>query len=152
MQAWRSRARSEAEPSEAWAPGKPDAEEGVAVDPHAADHEAAAHEVARLEALGGARPGAPVFPALAEAHRRAGDAEKAVRVAREGLAERPDVPAGRVPLGRHLVREVLAKALEVGRGVRGGHAAAEGGGRVGLRLHAQNLAFRLNTAVSGWPK
>lgn len=66
------------------------------MDLHAAD-------VERLEALGGGRPGAPVFPALAEAHRRAGDAEKAARVAREGLAERPGLPAGRVALALALL-------------------------------------------------
>lgn len=83
------------------------------VDLHAA-------EVARLEALRGARPGAPVFPALAEAHRRAGDAEKAARVAREGLAERPDLPAGRVALALALLdlerveeaRRELARVLD----------------------------------------
>lgn len=93
-----------------------DAEEGVTVDPHAAE----SAEVARLEALGGARPGAPVFPALAEAHRRAGDPENAARVAREGLAERPDVPAGRVALALALLdlerpedaRAELARVLD----------------------------------------
>jgi tetratricopeptide (TPR) repeat protein len=96
---------------------RPHGREGI-VEPHAAEPHAA--EVARLEALGEGRPGAPVFPALAEAHRRAGDAEKAAHVAREGLAERPDLPAGRVALALALLdlgrldeaREELARVLD----------------------------------------
>lgn len=60
-------------------------------------------EVTRMEALGQGDPGAPSFPALAEAWRRAGDAERAARVAREGLRRRPDLVAGRVALGLALL-------------------------------------------------
>jgi len=60
--------------------------------------QAAAGEIARLEALLGADPAAPAFPALAEANRRAGRLEEAERVAREGLRRRPELVAGRVAL------------------------------------------------------
>lgn len=62
-----------------------------------------AAEVARLEALRRGPRGDGVFPALAEAHRRAGDPETALQVAREGLAERPALPAGRVALALALL-------------------------------------------------
>jgi tetratricopeptide (TPR) repeat protein len=60
--------------------------------------QAAAGEIARLEALLGADPAAPAFPALAEANRRAGRLEEAERVAREGLRRRPELVAGRAAL------------------------------------------------------
>jgi tetratricopeptide (TPR) repeat protein len=60
-------------------------------------------EAARLESMAGGDPGAPCFPALAEAWRRAGDPERAARVAREGLRRRPDLVAGRVALGLALL-------------------------------------------------
>jgi tetratricopeptide (TPR) repeat protein len=62
-----------------------------------------AGEIARLEALLGADPGAPAFPALAEANRRAGRLEEAERVAREGLRRRPELSAGRVALALALL-------------------------------------------------
>jgi tetratricopeptide (TPR) repeat protein len=69
--------------------------------------QAAAGEIARLEALLGADPAAPAFPALADANRRAGRLEEAERVAREGLRRRPEIVAGRVALALVL--------LDVGR-------------------------------------
>jgi tetratricopeptide (TPR) repeat protein len=60
-------------------------------------------EIARLEALLGADPGSPAFPALAEANRRAGRVEEAERVAREGLRRRPELVAGRVALALALL-------------------------------------------------
>lgn len=60
-------------------------------------------EIARLEALVGGDPGAPAFPALAEANRRAGRLEEAERVAREGLLRRPEQVAGRVALALALI-------------------------------------------------
>jgi len=56
------------------------------------------NEVDRLEALGAGLPGSPAFPSLAEAHRRAGRAEQALKVAEEGLRHRPEIVAGRVAL------------------------------------------------------
>lgn len=69
----------------------------------AVEVQAAAGEIARLEALLGADPGAAAFPALAEANRRAGRTEEAERVAREGLRRRPDLVAGRVALALALL-------------------------------------------------
>jgi tetratricopeptide (TPR) repeat protein len=82
--------------------------------------QAAAGEIARLEALLGADPGAPAFAALAEANRRAGRLEEAERVAREGLQRRPEHVAGRVALALALLdqertdeaRGVLERVLE----------------------------------------
>jgi len=65
--------------------------------------QAAAGEIARLEALLGADAGAGAFPALAEANRRAGRLEEAERVAREGLRRRPELLAGRVALALALL-------------------------------------------------
>jgi tetratricopeptide (TPR) repeat protein len=64
---------------------------------------AATGEIARLEALIGGDPGAAGFPALAEANRRAGRLAEAERVAREGLARRPEHLAGRVALALALL-------------------------------------------------
>lgn len=77
-------------------------------------------DVARLEGLVGSDPGAPAFPALAEALRRAGRAKDAERVARAGLARRPEAAAGRVALGLALLdlgrvdeaRRELERAVE----------------------------------------
>jgi hypothetical protein len=74
----------------------------------------AAAEISRLEKIVGGDPGAPAFPALAEAHRRAGSPLAAERIAREGLHHRPAEVAGRVALGLAL--------LDQGRG---GEARAE---------------------------
>lgn len=79
-----------------------------------------AREVARLERLLAGDPAAPAFPALAEAHRRAGDPKRAEAVARAGLAARPGETAGRVALGLALLdqgraaeaRAELERALE----------------------------------------
>lgn len=60
-------------------------------------------EIARLEALVEADPGAPAFPALAEANRRAGRTKEAERVAREGLRHSPESVAGRVALALALL-------------------------------------------------
>lgn len=67
------------------------------------DLTAATGEIARLEALVAGDSGAPAFPALAEANRRAGRLEEAERVAREGLRHRPEHPAGRVALALALL-------------------------------------------------
>lgn len=86
------------------------------------DEQVALGEIARLEAVVGGDPGAPAFPALAEANRRAGREKEAERVAREGLLHRPDCLAGRVALAlalldqeredeaRHLLERVLEEA------------------------------------------
>jgi hypothetical protein len=73
-----------------------------------------------LRALVAAAPGCPEFPALAEAERRAGDAESARRIAEAGLAAAPGRLAGRVALGLALVdlgrldeaRDTLAVILD----------------------------------------
>jgi tetratricopeptide (TPR) repeat protein len=70
-------------------------------------------ELERLSVLVGGDPGAPAFPALAEALRRSGRAKDAERVAREGLARRPDTAAGRAALALALLdlgREPEARA------------------------------------------
>jgi tetratricopeptide (TPR) repeat protein len=77
-------------------------------------------EVERLVALGAADPAAPGFAALAEAQRRAGSAEEALRVAEAGLRERPEHAAGRVALALALLdlgrideaREQLLRVLD----------------------------------------
>lgn len=77
-------------------------------------------EIERLEGIMAGDPGAPAFPALAEAQRRAGRPAEAERVARAGLRQRPDQVAGRVALGLALLdlgrvedaRAELARALE----------------------------------------
>lgn len=65
--------------------------------------EGSAGEIARLRAQRGEDAGAASFPALAEAHRRAGDAKRAEQVAREGLERDPESPAGRLALGLALL-------------------------------------------------
>lgn len=50
-----------------------------------------------------ADPASVAFLQLAEAHRRAGDLEEAVRVCRRGLDYHPDSQSARVTLGRTLV-------------------------------------------------
>ena len=67
------------------------------------EQQEALEEIARLEAHISGDPGAMAFPALAEANRRAGRAEEAERVAREGLCERPEFVAGRVALSLALL-------------------------------------------------
>ena len=82
--------------------------------------DAHAAEIERLEGITAGDPGAPAFPALAEAQRRAGRPEEAERIARAGLRARPEVVAGRVALGLALLdlgrvedaRAELARALE----------------------------------------
>ena len=84
------------------------------------DAQTATGEIARLEAILGADPGSPAFPALAEANRRAGRVDEAERVAREGLRRRPELVAGRVALALALLdlqrveeaRGELERALE----------------------------------------
>jgi hypothetical protein len=84
------------------------------------EEQVALGEIARLEAVVGGDPGAPAFPALAEANRRAGREKEAERVAREGLLHRPDCAAGRVALALALLdqeredeaRNVLERVLE----------------------------------------
>jgi len=62
----------------------------------------AADEIERLERLLGEDAGGPIFPALAEAHRRAGAPAQAERVARAGLRLEPANVAGRVALAMAL--------------------------------------------------
>ena len=84
------------------------------------DEQSALAEIARLEAVVGGDAGAPAFPALAEANRRAGREKEAERVAREGLLHRPDCAAGSVALALALLdqerdeeaRDVLERVLE----------------------------------------
>jgi hypothetical protein len=85
------------------------------------EQQEALEEIARLEAQMGGDPSASAFPALAEANRRAGRAEDAERVARDGLGERPDFVAGRVALSLALLdlgrvdeaRSELVRVLEM---------------------------------------
>ena len=82
--------------------------------------DAHAAEIERLERIMDGDPGAPAFPALAEAQRRAGRPAEAERIARAGLCERPEQVAGRVALGLALLdlgrvgdaRSELERALE----------------------------------------
>ncbi len=60
-------------------------------------------EIARLDRLGARAPGSPAFAALAEACRRAGSAEEALRVAERGLAGDPEHSAGRIALALALI-------------------------------------------------
>jgi tetratricopeptide (TPR) repeat protein len=73
-------------------------------------------------------PGSIAFAQLAEEHRRAGDLQDAIRVARAGLAIHPDYHSARVTLGRALaslgkVDEAGVEFLAVLQSVPG-HAAA----------------------------
>jgi len=85
------------------------------------EEQATLDEIARLETQLEGDPGASVFPALAEANRRAGRAKEAERVAREGLRERPEFVAGRVALSLALLdlgradeaRSELIRVLEM---------------------------------------
>jgi hypothetical protein len=61
------------------------------------------YDFERLESLIENDPGAPEFPALAEAHRRAGRAEDARRISEEGLQQAPARLAGHVSLGLALL-------------------------------------------------
>jgi hypothetical protein len=61
------------------------------------------YDLERLEALIEQDPGAPEFPALAEAYRRAGRAEDARRVSEVGLQHAPARLAGHVSLGLALL-------------------------------------------------
>lgn len=80
----------------------------------------AGDEVARLERLGAGDPRSPAFPALAEAHRRAGRAEVALKIAEEGLRQQPELVAGHMALALALLdlgrteelRSRLARVLE----------------------------------------
>jgi len=63
----------------------------------------AEQDIERLEAVVTGDSAAAAFPALAEAHRRAGRPEQAESVARSGLERRPDALAGRVVLGLALL-------------------------------------------------
>jgi tetratricopeptide (TPR) repeat protein len=82
--------------------------------------DAHAAEIARLEGIMAGDPGAPAFPALAEAQRRAGRPAQAERIARAGLRVQPEHVAGRVALGLALLdlgrvedaRSEFALALE----------------------------------------
>ncbi len=74
------------------------------------DQQVEAAEIDRLEAVGALVPGSPGFAALAEAHRRGGAADQALRVADAGLRARPDLVAGR--LARALALLDLGRAEE----------------------------------------
>ncbi len=67
------------------------------------NEEIPAGDVARLESMLADDPGAQAFPALAEALRRAGRPKDGERVARQGLARRPEAVDGRVALGLALL-------------------------------------------------
>lgn len=77
-------------------------------------------EIERLERIVADDAAAPVFPALAEAHRQRGDPKRAEEVARAGLAARPDHVAGGVTLALALIdqgrsreaRTVLEQTLQ----------------------------------------
>ena len=53
-------------------------------------------EIGRLEALGAYDPAAPGIAAMAEAHRQAGEPDKALQLADEGLAAQPEMVAVRI--------------------------------------------------------
>ena len=53
-------------------------------------------EIRRLEGLGGEDPAGPTIAAFAEAHRRAGEPDKALALAEEGLSSQPELVAARV--------------------------------------------------------
>ena len=61
------------------------------------------YDMEHLRAEVAADAGAPLYPALAEALRRAGRAEDARRVSEAGLEEAPERMAGRVSLGLALL-------------------------------------------------
>lgn len=63
----------------------------------------ATDEVERLERLGAGDPRSPAFPALAEAHRRAGRAEVALKIAEEGVRLQPELVAGHMALALALL-------------------------------------------------
>jgi hypothetical protein len=62
-----------------------------------------AHDLEALRECVARNPGAPEFPALAEAERREGRAEEAVRIARRGLEHAPGRMAGHVSLALALL-------------------------------------------------
>ncbi|MAE93098.1 MAG: hypothetical protein CL910_00415 [Deltaproteobacteria bacterium] len=53
-------------------------------------------EIGRLETLGAYDPAAPGIAAMAEAHRQAGEPDKALKLADDGLAAQPDMVAVRI--------------------------------------------------------
>lgn len=63
----------------------------------------AMEEVERLERLGAGDPRSPAFPALAEAHRRAGRPEVALKIAEEGLRHQPGLVAGHMAVSLALL-------------------------------------------------
>ena len=98
--------------------------EGAARGGGLLDAQTATGEIARLEAILGADPGSPAFPALAEANRRAGRLDEAERVAARGPA--PPARARRGP------RRARARAPRPGprrRGARRARARARGRAR-----------------------
>jgi len=83
-------------------------------------HEREVHDLETLRACVERNPGAPEFPALAEAERREGRPEEAARIARRGLEHAPARMAGHVSLALALLdlgetdaaREQMKKILE----------------------------------------
>ncbi|NNL66070.1 MAG: hypothetical protein HKP30_07510 [Myxococcales bacterium] len=99
-------------------------------------------EIRRLEELVAGPSAAMAFPLLAEAYRRAGRADDAERVAREGLGHSPHVAAGRVALALALldqkrsddVRAELERLLgrDTEHAIAGAAAARAGSDAIGL--------------------
>lgn len=73
-------------------------------------------EIARLELLFAAHPEGRVFTHLAEAYRRAGDAQRAHELLENGLARHGDYPSAHVVMGRVLLD--LGRTEEAGRSFR----------------------------------
>jgi len=110
-------------------------------------------QIRRLEELVAGAAGALAFPALAEAHRRAGHPEEAERVARDGLALAPHVSAGRVALALALLDQKRndETRVELERLLGGdsehviAHDAAAFGAPEGVGLQAAPVAGELAT-------
>jgi len=93
----------------------------------------ASDEVAALIGSGAANPGSPAAVALADAWRRAGRADEAVRVAREALQHQPESMSARIALALALLdlgkageaRGELARAFEASPERALGRAALE---------------------------
>jgi tetratricopeptide (TPR) repeat protein len=101
--------------------------------------EAHRDEIAKLEALYASNPGGRVFTHLAEAYRKAGEADRAREILAEGMKKHPDSASAFVVLGR-----VLTDRGDVEEGFDAFHRALEldTGNLVALRW-CGDLAMRI---------
>jgi tetratricopeptide (TPR) repeat protein len=101
--------------------------------------EAHRDEIAKLEALYASNPGGRVFTHLAEAYRKAGDADRAREILSEGMKKHPDSASAFVVLGR-----VLTDRGDLEEGFNAFHRALEldTGNLVALRW-CGDLAMRI---------